>query len=140
MGSRTEKISDDHYVVESVPYEEATGYLVVDLDGTICEQTYNNTYHLAKPHTEVIKKLWELYEAGWYVTIFTARGMRTCKRDVVEVEKRYREMTEEWLMLNQVPYDELLFGKPPGDHYVDDRGIDPEEFSVLDIEDLYTGN
>ena len=102
--------------------------LVIDLDGTICEQTYNNSYEFAKPHEDVIEKLRTLYNKGWNITIHTARGMRTCSGDVEEVERRYRLMTETWLIKHDVPFHRLVFGKPPGDYYVDDRGMSPNEF------------
>lgn len=98
------------------------------MDGTICSQTYNNTYKEATPRLDVIAKMHELYDAGWHITIFTARGMRTYKNDVNLIERQYRQMTEDWLLKHQVPYHRLMFGKPPGDRYVDDRGATPEEF------------
>ena len=102
--------------------------LVADLDGTICEQTYNNSYHLAKPRQDVIDKIRDLFFEGWFITIHTARGMRTCFGNVAEVERRYREMTELWLAEHNVLYHRLVFGKPPGDIYIDDKGKSIEEF------------
>jgi capsule biosynthesis phosphatase len=110
------------------PDQSERKHLVMDMDGTICEQTWNNTYHLAKPVQDVIDKVNDLYDAGWHVTIYTARGMRTCKGDVKEVERRYKVITEEWLLKHQVMYHRLVFGKPPGDLYVDDRGMTPSAF------------
>lgn len=105
-------------------------YLVCDLDGTLCKQMYDGNYHLAAPIMNVIETLNSFYDEGWDVTIFTARGMRTCKGDIKEIEERYRTMTEKWLSDNGVKYTKLFFGKPPGDIYVDDRGYTPAEFVI----------
>jgi hypothetical protein len=33
-------------------------------------------------------------------------------------------MTVEWLTLNDIPYDQLILGKPQGDFWIDDRAIE----------------
>lgn len=98
----------------------------------MCTQESSGTYHLAKPKTETIKRVNELWTEGWKVTIFTARGMNTCDGDVAEIELRYREMTEKWLKDNRVMYDNLIFGKPAADIYVDDKGLGPDIFTSWD--------
>lgn len=108
----------------------SAGLLVLDLDGTLCEQTAGGeAYWSARPRKDVIARVNSYYGKGWYITIHTARGMRTCNSDVVEVERLYRYGTKLWLDMNGVMYDKLIFGKPPGDIYVDDRGLTPEEFT-----------
>lgn len=107
--------------------------LVIDLDGTICTQQSSETYHLAQPIREVIWKVNKLWQEGWDVLIYTARGMNTCLGNVPEIEHRYRLMTEKWLLDNRVCYTQLKFGKPPGDVYVDDKALRPDEFTCKDI-------
>jgi capsule biosynthesis phosphatase len=102
--------------------------LVVDLDGTLCTQEKTGTYHLAKPRLDVIKKVNELWTEGWKIIIFTARGMNTFDGDVYKIEESYREMTEKWLKDNRVCYDQLRFGKPAADAYIDDKGMSPAQF------------
>lgn len=103
--------------------------LVIDLDGTLCEQTTGgDAYWSAKPRQDVIDKVNQLYDEGWHVTIHTARGMRTCKNDIKKVIELYEEKTRDYLIENGVWFHELIMGKPPGDRYVDDRGMTPEEF------------
>lgn len=106
---------------------------VMDMDGTICTQTYNNTYRLAEPNLDVIKKINKLWSDGWNIVIHTARGMRTFSGDINLIELNYRKLTEEWLVENRVCYTKLVFGKPPGDIYVDDKGISINEFTNGDI-------
>ena len=106
--------------------------LVIDLDGTICTQMDSETYGLATPKWDVICQVNKCYVAGWYILIFTARGMNTCQGDICLIEDRYRKMTEDWLKKHVVMYHELKFGKPPGTMYVDDKCVDLEKFSKGD--------
>ena len=32
-------------------------------------------------------------------------------------------MTYDWLKKNKIPFDQLVLGKPIGDHWIDDRAI-----------------
>ncbi len=102
--------------------------IVVDLDGTLCSQERTGSYHLAKPRQDVIDHVNRLWLAGHEIVIFTARGMETCAGNVELVVKNYAKMTEEWLKKHRVLYSELLFGKPAGDLYVDDKSVTPEKF------------
>ena len=101
---------------------------MIDLDGTICSQEKSGTYQEAKPRIQIIKKINGLYAEGHDIIIFTARGMNTCEGDVEKVEVQYRTLTEKWLKENRVCYNELIFGKPAGDWYVDDKCMTPEQF------------
>jgi capsule biosynthesis phosphatase len=102
--------------------------LVVDVDGTICENTNGKNYPDAPPKLDVIAKVNEYYDAGYDVTIFTARGMNIYSGDLVLIEKNLRPITEAWLRRHGVKYCRLIFGKPPADMYLDDKGIRPDEF------------
>ena len=52
-----------------------------------------------------------------------------CNGDVSKVIEKIGKITEDWLEKWKVPYDELIFGKPHADIYIDDLGI---EFSTKD--------
>ena len=99
---------------------------VIDLDDTICF-TENRDFENSKPYQEVINKINELYEKGWKIIIYTARGGKSCKT-LEEREKKYRDVTERWLKKHDVKYTELLFGKMNADYYVDDKNLSIEEF------------
>lgn len=105
--------------------------LVIDLDGTLCSQEKTGTYHLAKPRKDVIKKVNELWQSGWKIIIFTARGMNTHDEDLELIEELYRKLTISWLSENRVCYDILKFGKPSADVYVDDKGVNISEFITI---------
>ena len=100
--------------------------IVMDLDDTICF-TENRDFENSKPDPEVIKRINELYQEGWKIIIFTARGAKSCTT-MEEKEKKYREITERWLAKNGVNYSQLMFGKPNADYYVDDKNLSIEEF------------
>ncbi|MCH7739797.1 MAG: hypothetical protein IIC93_06585, partial [Chloroflexi bacterium] len=65
----------------------------------------------AQPRWDVIEKIRELHLKGNRIIMFTARG--------TETGKDWRVVTELQLKLWEVPYDELIFGKPAADIYVD---------------------
>lgn len=101
--------------------------LVIDLDGTLCEQV-SYPYDDPAPRPRAIARVRELHEAGWIVIIHTARGMNTHGWDVRKAAKALYERTATWLARHGVPYEILMFGKPPGDTYVDDKGMHARDF------------
>jgi len=104
--------------------------LVMDLDGTICEQTSGGEdYFSAKPIRVVIDKMKEFRLNGWSIIIYTARFMNRYGGDSTKIPFDYYARTEWWLKDNDVPFDKLVFGKPAGDIYVDDKGMRPDEFA-----------
>ena len=108
--------------------------LVMDLDGTICATTRGgDAYFSADPIQTVIYRVNELKSKGWTVIIHTARGMNLYNGNLARIELEFRSRTEKWLRDNLVEYDQLIFGKPAGDVYVDDKGVSPLEFTSKDF-------
>ena len=104
--------------------------IVFDLDGVICElKKPSESYADVIPKNDVIEKMRNLRKDGHYLIIHTGRHMRTCNGDVSKVIEKIGKVTEDWLEKCNVPYDELIFGKPYADLYIDDLGI---EFSTKD--------
>ena len=85
-----------------------------DLDGTLCTNTWGE-YEQARPFPWAIERVNALARAGHRILIFTARGGTT--------GIDWRERTEAQLQAWGVHYDELVFGKPTADVYVDDRTV-----------------
>ena len=107
--------------------------LVVDLDHTLCMNDLNIEssvvrYASSTPIPATINKLREARDKGWYITILTARHMRTCGNDVEFAFSKLGKITEDWLDRNGVPFDQLVFGKPYGMWYVDDKAMTLETF------------
>ena len=49
--------------------------------------------------------------------------MKTCDGDASKVVARVGRITLDWLERYGIPYDEIHFGKPNTDIYIDDRCI-----------------
>ncbi|MNC31539.1 hypothetical protein D3C75_798630 [compost metagenome] len=95
--------------------------IVIDLDGTICElRQVDQTYADVLPKQGVSEVINKLFQSGYYIIIHTARHMKTCNNDVVMVRERIEKITIEWLNQYNIPYHEIVFGKPYGDLYIDD--------------------
>ena len=100
--------------------------IVVDIDDTI-SFTYNRDFVNSEPNQPVIDRINELYDEGWNIVLFTARGGKSCNT-LEEKEAKYRQVTEDWLKRYNVKYHTLMFGKPNADYYVDDKNISVDEF------------
>lgn len=95
-----------------------------DLDNTLVTFPKEvNDYSTVEPKYNNIEILKTLKELGHYIIIYTARKMNTCKGDVKEVEKCIKDLTINTLKKFNIPYDELHFGKPYANYYIDDLGI-----------------
>lgn len=99
---------------------------VIDIDDTIC-YTYNRDFNNSEPNRKVINKINKLYQEGWKIILYTARGDNSCKT-LEEKELKYKIITKNWLKKNNVQYNELVFGKMNADYYVDDKNMSIDEF------------
>lgn len=102
--------------------------LVFDIDGTICTQ--EEDYKNAKPIYEVIEKINRHYKDGDFIILQTARGTMT---GINWVDVTTNQLAE-W----GVKYDELHFGKPAGDIYIDDKAINVQNWEAdIDGKPIY---
>lgn len=98
--------------------------IVVDLDGTICPiKKEGQTYADLLPLDGAVDKLKTLRKQGHYIIIQTARNMATCDSNMGKVMKNVGLITLEWLKRYDVEYDEIFFGKPNAELYIDDRAF-----------------
>jgi capsule biosynthesis phosphatase len=98
--------------------------IVFDLDGVICEiKKEGQTYSDVKPLPNAIARLKALKNAGHYIIIQSARHMKTCEANSGLVMRKIGKITLDWLDQYGVPYDEIHFGKPNADLYIDDRAV-----------------
>tara|TARA_B100000287_G_scaffold10067_1_gene10239 strand:- start:1233 stop:1607 length:375 start_codon:yes stop_codon:yes gene_type:complete len=108
--------------------------IVIDIDDTICftNHNYHDTqlkYGNALPNKKVIHGMQILKRQGFHIILLTARRMLTHKGDVEKIVKDVGKITTDWLERYDVPYDELIWGKPySGTYYVDDKAMNLEEF------------
>lgn len=107
--------------------------IVMDLDDTICFPNHESKdamekYGYAKPNHDVIESLKLAQEKDFRIVIHTARRMLTHDGDINKIIDDVGHITENWLRKFDVPYDEIIWGKPYGVYYVDDKAMRPDEF------------
>lgn len=100
---------------------------VFDIDDTICNNK-NRDYANAEPIKEVIDKINYLYDNGATIKLYTSRGMVSCNGDLEKIIAKNKDILEKWLKKNKIKYNELIFGKPLGDLYVDDKAMNVSDF------------
>ena len=100
---------------------------IFDLDNTLC-RTDNSDYENSKPIVERIIAVNSLFEQNHKIIIYTARGMGSTGNNQLESINKFYSLTEKQLKSWSLKYHLLLFGKPSGDFYVDDKGIRDADF------------
>lgn len=98
--------------------------ICIDLDGVICKlRGPGQSYAELEPVPGAVEKLKQLKAAGHYLIIATARHMKTCEGNVGRVIARQGAVTLEWLRRHGIEYDEIHFGKPHAQIYLDDNAM-----------------
>ena len=97
-----------------------------DLDNTLVSYpTIAGDYSTVKPIAHNLSLLKMLKDDGHEIIIYTARRMKTHGGNVGKVIKDIAGITIDTLERLNIEYDELIFGKPIADIYIDDRAINP---------------
>jgi capsule biosynthesis phosphatase len=113
--------------------------IVIDLDGTICFlKEKGQSYADVLPRPGAIETMKELRAKGHYIIISTARNMATQEANLGKVLKNVGLITLQWLENHDVPYDEIYFGKPNGEIYIDDRAFRFENWDDVTEESLHS--
>jgi|TARA_R110002050_G_scaffold290008_2_gene443260 hypothetical protein len=100
---------------------------LVDIDETICFYKDKRIYELAIPQQEYINKINKLFDEGWYITYWTARGGHS--------NIDYYDLTEKQLKQWGCKYHDIVTGfsrdgnstKPSFDLVIDDKAKRIEE-------------
>ena len=100
---------------------------VVDIDGTICSIT-DGKYDGAVPNGDRIAKINKLYDEGNQIIYLTARGMGRSGDNADLAKETFYELTKNQLDRWGCKYHKLVLGKPSGDYYIDDKGMNANEF------------
>ena len=109
-----------------------------DLDNTLV--TYPTTpmdYKTVKPIPSMINLLQQMKRDGHTIIIYTARRMETHSGNVGKVVRDIGKITLDTLDSFSIPYDEIIFGKPIADMYIDDRAINPYRNDIQCMGYLY---
>ncbi len=115
--------------------------IIFDIDGTICPiKKDTEKYEDLIPFEDIIKKMNALKEQGYRIVLFTARNMRTYDGNIDLILKNTKPILEKWLEKWDIPYDEIIFGKPwagKNGFYVDDKTIRPSELLNMEITEIH---
>ena len=96
---------------------------VFDIDKTLCtEPRVTGDYSTCEPIERNIAYVKGLHAQGHYILLATARRMRTHASKVGAAVADIGMVTMQKLKDWEVPYDEICFGKPWGQFYIDDLG------------------
>lgn len=104
---------------------------VIDIDGTICDKPVcrkDCNYETSVAKTERIAKINQLYDEGNYIIYLTARGMGRFKNSRMMAHKEFYDLTYKQLESWGCKFHELHMGKPAGDIYIDDKGLNDNDF------------
>lgn len=112
--------------------------IVVDLDNTV-SVTFHGDYVNSKPVGPTIEALRKYKAEGFEIVIFSSRNMRTYEANVGKINIYTLPNIIRWLDEHQVPYDEVLVGKPWcgfDGFYVDDSAVRPSEFHRMNFDEI----
>jgi capsule biosynthesis phosphatase len=133
-----------------------TQRICFDLDNTLVSYPeIKNDYTSVKPIHRNIKFLKYLKSFGHTIIIYTARRMKTHKGDIGKCLCDIGKITFDTLSKFDIPFDEIYFGKPYANIYIDDLAlncydnlekelgyyrdkIEPREFNNLEINTIET--
>jgi capsule biosynthesis phosphatase len=97
-----------------------------DFDLTLVSSpAIKNDYSTVEPIPGMIDLLRALKADGHHVIIYTARRMKTHKGNVGLVIADIAAVTIETIKKFNIPCDEIYFGKPYADFYIDDKAFNP---------------
>jgi capsule biosynthesis phosphatase len=96
--------------------------ICLDIDGVIAllrneEEEYSDVL----PVAGVADSIKRLRQDGHYIILHTARHMRSCQGNEGLVIARQGLTLLAWLKSHDIEYDEIYFGKPYADVYIDDN-------------------
>ena len=106
--------------------------IVFDLDNTIV--TYPNIYKdysTVQPINCIVEFMKQMKEDGHTIIINTARNMVSSNHNVGKSLKNIGLTTLQSLQNLGIPYDEIHFGKPYGDLYIDDKSFNTYDLGLF---------
>lgn len=107
--------------------EEKGRSIVVDFDDTLFF-TSGRDWKNAAPNIELINRLNEMHDAGFFIHVVTARGSLSCETRQQAAEK-YTGVIVDLLNEYDVKYDALSFKKEYSPiAYIDDKAVLPDAF------------
>ena len=95
-----------------------------DIDNTlVTNPEVPGDYASVKPIDKNIEFLRYLKSQGHTIVLHTARRMQTHGGNVGKILAEVGKLTFQTLESFEIPYDEIYFGKPSADFYIDDKAV-----------------
>ena len=95
-----------------------------DLDKTICEEKKSGqSYADVAPIPEMVDFIKALKRDGHTVILHTARNMVTFSGNLGLITAKQAPVVFVWLKKYNIEFDEIYFGKPHADAFIDDKAI-----------------
>jgi capsule biosynthesis phosphatase len=102
--------------------QKYTMRICFDIDNTLITYSENpKSYEGIQPINTMIQLVRKLHSEGNTIVLHTARGMKSCKSNQGLMAKKVYMNVLECLEKLEVSYDEIYFGKPYADIYIDDK-------------------
>ena len=118
-----------------IPYKKIR--ICFDIDNTILKyRKKNQSYKDINEIDKITYLLKELKKHGHTIILYTARGMKTNNSNLGSTMKYNAMDTFEVLEKYNIEYDEIYFGKPHADIYIDDKAFNPY-FNLYDSIGFY---
>ena len=100
-----------------------------DIDNTLFQynkqRQVTQSYKECEPIPKIIYLLKKLHQQGHTIILYTARGMKSASGNQGKTMKVVAKDTFELLEAHDIPFDEIYFGKPNADIYIDDKAFNP---------------
>lgn len=109
-----------------------------DIDGVIFK--INKDYKKHEPIWSTVKYLHTLKDLNHEIILYTARKMKTFNGNIGKINKEIVEDTLFNLNVFNIPYDEIYFGKPNADVYIDDKALNFYDFKEYIMEPQTSNN
>jgi capsule biosynthesis phosphatase len=91
----------------------------------------SESYSNLMPINGAVEAVQALKNDGHYIIIYTARRMKTHNGNLGRVLADVGSVTLDWLSKFDIPYDEVYFGKPWADIYIDDNAYKFKEWNIF---------
>lgn len=109
--------------------------IAFDLDETLCfrkkELPTIERYKFCQPIQKNIDICNKCYEEGFYIKIYTARGINSFNGDLKKIYEKLYNFTINQLKNWNVKYHELIMGKQEYDLLIDDKALNIKEIHSI---------
>lgn len=113
--------------------------IAFDLDNVICfrptgyEDLGPEKYSYCQPYEETIQLVNSLYDDGYKIIIYTARGMSQFSGNIIEIYSKLYVQTNDQLKSWEVKYHQLVMGKIHYDVLIDDKSLNSYDINKEEI-------